>query len=66
MILSTKQITDMERNLWLLGGGEREWDGWGVWGWWIQTVTVGVDGQWTPAVQHRELCVIGSLQGNRN
>ena len=27
----------------------------------MQTVTFGRDGQWGPAVQHRELCVIGSL-----
>ena len=39
----------------------RVWDGWGVLGWQMQTVTFGMDGQWGPTVQHRELCVIGSL-----
>ena len=43
------------------GGGEREWDGWGAWGWWMQTVMFGMDGQWGPTVQHRQLCVTGSL-----
>ena len=43
------------------GGWGREWDGRGVWDWWIQTVKFGMDGQWAPTVQHRELCVIGSL-----
>ena len=36
MILSIKQkqITDMENRLVVArGGGEREWEGWGVWGW---------------------------------
>ena len=27
----------------------------------VQTVIFGMDGHWGPAVQHRELCVIGSL-----
>ena len=39
----------------------REWDGWVVQGFWMQTVIFGMDGQWGPIVQHRELCVIGSL-----
>ena len=43
------------------GGGEREWDGRGVWGWRMQIVTFGMDKQHGPPVQHRELCVIGSL-----
>ena len=30
-----------------------------VWGWWRQTVTLGMDGQWGPTVEQRELCVIG-------
>ena len=42
-------------------GGGRERDGRGVWGLGMQTVTFGMDGQWGPAVQHRELCVIGSI-----
>ena len=39
----------------------REWDGWAFWGFWMQTVLFGMDGQWDPTVQHREMCVIGSL-----
>ena len=27
----------------------------------MQTVTFGMDGQWDLTVQHREMCVIGSL-----
>ena len=27
----------------------------------MQTIISGVDGQWDPTVQHREMCVIGSL-----
>ena len=27
----------------------------------MQTVIFGEDGQWGPTVQHREMCVIGSL-----
>ena len=42
-------------------GGQREWDGWGVWGWRRQTVTSGMDGQWGPTAQHRELCMTESL-----
>ena len=29
----------------------------------MQTVIFGMDGQWDPTVQHREMCVIGSLSG---
>ena len=36
------------------GGGGVEWDGRGVWGWWRQTVTIGMDGESGPTVQHRE------------
>ena len=36
-------------------------DIWGVLG--MQTVIFGMDGQWDPTVQHRKLCVIGSLCG---
>ena len=44
------------------GGKRRDWDGWAFWGFWgIQTVIFGMDGQWDPTVQHREMCVIGSL-----
>ena len=30
-------------------------------GFWMPTVISGLDGQWGPGLQHRELCVIGSL-----
>ena len=30
-------------------------------GFWMQTVTPEMDGQWDPTVQHREMCVTGSL-----
>ena len=34
----------------------------GIWGvFWMQTVTFGIDVQWDPTVQHREMCVIESL-----
>ena len=36
-------------------------DVWAIRGFWMQTVMFGMDGQWGPTVQHRELCVIGSL-----
>ena len=41
------------------GGGGVGWTG--NLGWWMQTVTFGMDGHWGPTVQLRELCVIGSL-----
>ena len=28
---------------------------------WMQTVIFGMDRQWGPKVQHREICMIGSL-----
>ena len=28
---------------------------------WMQTVVFGMDGQWDSTVQHREMCVIGSI-----
>ena len=34
---------------------------WTVLGFGIQTVIFGMDGQWGPTLQHRELCVIWSL-----
>ena len=37
----------------------RKWDGQGIWGCWMQTVTFGMDGQWASTVQHRELYVMG-------
>ena len=39
----------------------RGWDGWAVSGFWMQTVILGMDGQWGSIVQHREMCLIGSL-----
>ena len=48
MILSTKQKQTHghgEQTCGCHGEEGREWDGQGVWGWWIQTVTFGVDGQ---------------------
>ena len=42
-------------------GGWREWNEWAVWNFWMQTVTFGMDGQWGPTAQHKELCVIRSL-----
>ena len=39
----------------------REWDRWAFGGFWMQTVIFGMDGQWDPTVQHREMCVTGSL-----
>ena len=42
---------------------EGERGGWmgilGAWG--MQTVILGMDGQWDPTAQHREMCVIGQL-----
>ena len=29
--------------------------------WWMQTLTFGMNGQWGLTLQHRELCVMGSL-----
>ena len=44
-------------------GGGGEGVGWmgilGVWG--MQTVLFGINGQWDPTVQHREMYVTGSL-----
>ena len=39
--------------------GEEGVGGMGIWG--RQTVVSGVDGQWDPTEQHREMCVITSL-----
>ena len=64
MILSTNGNRSQPRrsDLWFsVEDGGREWDGQAVWGLGMQTVTSGMDGQWGPTVQHRELCVIGSL-----
>ena len=43
-------------------GVRKEWDGWGVWGWWMQTVTFGMDRQCGLTVQERELCLISWVE----
>ena len=64
MILSAKQrqIMTLESRIagcqWEEG---RERDGWENWGWWMQTVTLGMDGQWAHTVQHRELWMTGDF-----
>ena len=42
-------------------GRGRKWERPGVWGLGMQTVIFGMDRQWGPTVQYRELCVIGPL-----
>ena len=66
IILFTKQklITAKESRLVVpreAGGWGRVWDGWAVSAFGMQTLIFGMDGQWDPMVQHREICVIGSL-----
>ena len=64
VILSTKQETDNsegEQTCGFQGAGEMESDGQTLGGFWKQTVIFGMDGQWGPTLQHRELCVITSL-----
>ena len=71
MILSTnskqakKKGTDhgQEGQIWgFQGGSGREWNGGAFWGFFgLQTVTFGMDRQWDPIVQHREMCMIGAL-----
>ena len=39
----------------------REWYGQRVWGWWMQNLTFGMEGQWGLIAQHRELGMTGSL-----
>ena len=41
--------------------GGKDWNGQAVQSFWMQNVIFGMDGQCGPTVQHRELCVIGSL-----
>ena len=43
------------------GGGRREGDGQAVWSFWKHIF--GMNRQWGPTVQHKELCVIWSLYG---
>ena len=59
MILSTKQkqITAKESSLVAAREGGRVWDGHGVWGWWIQSVTLGMDGLWSPLLYSTGKCV---------
>ena len=63
MILSIKQTDHGQgkQTCGFYGGGGWQWDGWEVWGFSMQTVIIGMDGQWGPTVQHRELCEIRSL-----
>ena len=61
MILSTKQEQRGEQTCGFQCGRRSEWGGQAVWGFWMQPVIFGMDGQWGPTVQHRELCVIRSL-----
>ena len=28
---------------------------------WMQIIIFGMDGQWDPIIEHRQICVIGSL-----
>ena len=61
MILSTDTDTDHSQGEQICGcQGGREWDGQGVWGWWVKTVTLGMDGQWGLLCSPGN-CVIGSL-----
>ena len=54
MNLSTEnKLMDLENKLVVARAGV-EWDGLGVWGQQMQTITFGVDKQ-SPTVQHREL-----------
>ena len=45
-------------DLWLPGGKGREWDGWGAWGYQMQTLAFGMNREWDPAVQCWELCLV--------
>ena len=69
MILSKNKQTNSRKRPWfrradsVFPRGEVEGVGWmdilGVF--WMQTVIFGMDGEWDPTVQHREMCVIVSL-----
>ena len=69
MILSTeqKQITDKESRLVVprRQGRENGMDG-QFRGFGMQTIIFGMDGQWGPTVQHRELCDWITLLYSRN
>ena len=49
------RLRDMETDLWLPRGRQREQDGLGICGRYMQTITFSLDKQWGPIVQHREL-----------
>ena len=69
MNLSTEQKQTCRHGKQICGcqGGEgREWDEMGIWGQQMQTITFRIDGQWGPAVQHRELCPISWDRGMGN
>ena len=58
MNLSTKQKQThrhREQTCGCQGRGGREWDGLGVGGWQMQTITFRINKQSSPTVQHREL-----------
>ena len=48
-----------------LGKGEGVWWIGILGGLWMQNVIFGMDGQWGPTIQPREMCMIGSLLYNR-
>ena len=53
MILTTKQKQIMAKEDTLVvpsGGGGGEWDEWAIWGFGVQSVISGMDGQWGPTV----------------
>ena len=52
MNLSTEETNSWTADVWLPKG--REWDGLGVWGYQMQTITLRMDKQRGPAVQHTE------------
>ena len=67
--LSTKQkqTMDMESGLVVAkGGGGREWDGRGVRGWGMQTVTFGMDGQGGFCIAQGNVCDWVTVLYNRN
>ena len=63
MTLSTKQTDhgQVEQACGCQWEVEREWNGLRVWDLGMQMVTFGIDRQWGPTVQPREMCVIGSF-----
>ena len=48
------------------GGTLWEWNGRTVQDFWMQTVIFGMNGQWGPTVQDRELCVIAHFAVQQN